>query len=255
MQIVRISIIFLALLCPISSYAQTGNFFEDLAKGLDSLAKSLEAISDPQKAGSNGFQGGGTASIDPADAVTLAFKNNTQYGIIAFKVAKPEDAYFGDNLVGSQLAPGSTFEIQRDKNICALNFFVMFSNNMEKKLNKVNVCNTALIDIDSNNLARSRNAKMSSVASTLQSNLGPNGNMTVAVRLVNATPGCSVGGSRFNIPKSGWNMDFDNNIIVKLRAKNPEKYGVWDAYGVTYANTWNSTKDSAPVPLSFLCAE
>lgn len=254
MQIVRASIVFLALLCPISSYAQTGNFFEDLAKGLDSLAKSLEAISDPQKAGSASAQSG-VEPTDPADAVPIKFKNSTQYAITAFKVAKPEDAYFGNNLVGSQLAPGSTFEIQRDKNICTLNFFVMFSNNMEKKINKVNVCNTALVDIDTANLARSRNAKMSSVASTLQSNLGPNGNMTVALGVVNANPGCSVGGNRFNIPKSGWNIDFDNNIIVKLRAKNPEKYGVWDAYGVTYANTWNSTKDSAPVPLSFLCAE
>lgn len=244
----------LILLFPISGYAQTGNFFEDLAKGLDSLAKGLEAISDPQKAGSSAPQSS-AETIDPADAVALKFKNSTQYAITAFKVAKPEDAYFGDNLVGSQLAPGSTFEIQRNKNICTLNFFIMFSNNMEKKLNKVNVCNASIVDINSTNLARSRNARMSSVASTLQSNLGPNGNMTVAVGLVNATPGCSVGGSRFNIPKSGWNIDFDNNVIVKLRAKNPEKYGVWDAYGVTYGNTWNSTRDSAPVPLSFLCAE
>jgi len=126
---------------------------------------------------------------------------------------------------------------------------------MEKKIDKVDACNINLVDINSTNLVRSKSARMNSVASTLQSNLGPNGNLTVAIRLANATPGCTVGDNRFKIPKSGWDVDFDNNVIIKLRAKNPEKYGSWDIYGVTQRNAWFSAKDSQPVALSFVCAE
>jgi hypothetical protein len=186
--------------------------------------------------------------------IALKFKNNTQYAITGFQVARPEDTYFGDNRVRGQMDPGSTFEMKREKNLCTLSFLVMFSNNMEKRINKINVCNINIVDIDATNLVKSKNAKLSSVASTLQSNLNPSG-ISIAIKLVNLTPGCSVGGGRYKIPKSGWSIDFDNNVVIKLRAKNPEKYGAWDAYGVTYSNTWNSTRDSEPVALSFLCAE
>jgi hypothetical protein len=253
-KIVNIWIIFLALLCPISGHAQTGNFLADLAAGLDSLAKGLEAISGKSNEGSTSSASSAVA-LDPADAVALKFKNSTGYSITGFAVAKPEDAYFGDNLVSTPIQSNSTFDYQRHKDQCVLSFHVRLSNNMEKKINKVDVCSVNLVDINSTNLVRSKSARMNSVASTLQSNLGPNGNLTVAIRLANATPGCTVGDNRFKIPKSGWDVDFDNNVIIKLRAKNPEKYGSWDIYGVTQRNAWLSAKDSQPVALSFVCAE
>lgn len=249
MKIVNVWVVFLALLCPMSGYAQTGNFLTDLAAGLDSLAKGLEAISNSTSSTNN------VATLDPADAVDLKFKNSTGYAITGFAVAKPEDAYFGDNLVATPIQPNSTFDYQRHKDQCVLSFHIRLSNNMEKKINKVDACNVNLVDINSTNLVRSKSARMNSVASTLQSNLGPNGNLTVAIRLANATPGCTVGDNRFKIPKSGWDVDFDNNVIIKLRAKNPEKYGSWDIYGVTQRNAWFSAKDSQPVALSFVCAE
>jgi hypothetical protein len=254
MQIVRASIVFLALLCPISSYAQTGNFFQDLAKGLEDIAKGLESISDPQKAGPAPSNSNNPA-MDPADKVPLKFKNSSGHAITGFAVAKPEDAYFGDNLVGTPIQPNTTFDYQRHKDQCVLSFHVKLSNNTEKKINKLDVCSVTLVDINSSNLVRSKSARLNSVASTLQSNLGPNGNLTVAIRLANATPGCTVGDNRFRIPKSGWDIDFDNNVIIKLRAKNPEKYGSWDIYGVTQRNAWFSAKESEPVALSFVCAE
>ena len=254
MKILHAWIIFLALVCPISGHAQTGNFLTDLAAGLDSLAKGLEAISGMQKDGATS-SANNAATLDPADAVALKFKNSTSFAITGFAVAKPEDAYFGDNLVSTPIQPNTTFDYQRHKDHCVLSFHVRFSNNMEKKINKLDVCSVTLVDINSSNLVRSKSARLNSVASTLQSNLGPNGNLTVAIRLANATPGCTVGDNRFRIPKSGWDIDFDNNVIIKLRAKNPEKYGSWDIYGVTQRNAWFSAKESEPVALSFVCAE
>lgn len=48
MKIFYIWIFSLLLLSPISGHAQTGNFFTDLAAGIESLAKSLESIGEPQ---------------------------------------------------------------------------------------------------------------------------------------------------------------------------------------------------------------
>jgi len=92
-----------------SGYAQTGNFLTDLAAGLDSLAKGLEAISNSTSSTNN------VATLDPADAVDLKFKNSTGYAITGFAVAKPEDAYFGDNLVATPIQPNSTFDYERYK--------------------------------------------------------------------------------------------------------------------------------------------
>lgn len=240
---------------PVSSIAQTGNFFQDLAKGLEDIAKGLESISNPQSADQKPQQKSSQETI-PKETVAVKFKNNTGHSITVFKVAKPEDAYFGDNLISQPIANNIDFEYQRDKDACTLNFLVYLSNRMQKQLTKVNVCTAEVINLDSSNLSRTRSTRLSSVASTLQSNMSPNGSLTIAVRLANATPGCSVGDSkRLNIPKSDWSIDFNNNYVLKLRAVNPEKYGLWDIYGVTFVNTWNSANNSSPVALSYLCAE
>jgi hypothetical protein len=257
MKIMHTLAVFFALLCPISSSAQTGNFFQDLAKGLEDIAKGLESISNPQ-GGEGTPQQNSPQNIPqpnlPKETVPVKFKNSTGQQIIAFKASKPEDTNFGANLISSSLPPDSTFEYNRDKQVCVLDFFVQLSNRTQREIMKVDVCKTDLVNIDSSNFVRSRSARMDGTASTLQSNLGPRGNLTVAINVMKATPGCG-NGNRLNIPKSGWNVDFDNNYVVKLRAKNPEKYGLWDIYGVTFTNTYQSTNNSAPVALSFLCAE
>lgn len=258
MRIIHTSVVFFALLFPLSSSAQIGNFFQDLAKGLEDIAKELESISNPQGGGGTPQQNSQQnipQSSPPKETVPVKFKNSTGQQIIAFKASKPEDTNFGGNLISSSLPPDSTFEYLRDKEICVLDFFVQLSNKTQREIMKLDVCKTDLINIDSSNFVRSRSARMDGTASTLQSNLGPRGNPTVAIRVVNATPGCTVGDNRFKIPKSGWNVDFDDNYVVKLRAKNPERYGQWDIYGVTFKNTYQSTNNSAPVALSFLCAE
>jgi hypothetical protein len=259
MKIIHTSVVFFALLFPISSSAQIGNFFQDLAKGLEDIAKELESISNPQGGGGTPQQNSQQNIPQPSppkETVPIKFKNGTGQQIIAFKASKPEDTNFGSNLISSSVPPDSTFEYLRDKEICVLDFFVQLSNKTQREIMKLDVCKTDLVNIDSSNFVRSRSARMSGTASTLQSNLGPRGNLTVAVNVVNATPGCSTGDiRRLNIPKSGWNVDFDNNYVVKLRAKNPERYGLWDIYGVTFTNTFQSTNNSAPVALSFLCAE
>jgi hypothetical protein len=48
MKIICRWIICSLLVSPISVYAQTGNFFSDLAAGIESFAKGLEALSNPQ---------------------------------------------------------------------------------------------------------------------------------------------------------------------------------------------------------------
>jgi len=259
MKIIHTSVISLALLSPIPSYAQTGNFFQDLAKGLEDIAKGLESISNPQGAESQPNQNSPQNTLQPnppKETVPVKFKNSTGQQIISFKTSKPEDTNFGGNLISSALPPDSTFEYLRDKQVCVLDFFVQLSNRTQKELLKIDVCKNDLVNIDASNFVRSRSARMDGAASTLQSNLGPRGNLTVAINVVNATSGCSTGDiRRLNIPKSGWNVDFDNNYVVKLRAKNPERYNLWDIYGVTFTNTYQSTNNSAPVALSFLCAE
>ncbi len=125
---------------------------------------------------------------------------------------------------------------------------------MEKQIRNVDVCKSQMVDIEAKDLIRSKNAQLSSVASTIQSNFSPNGNLTMAIRVANANPACKIAG-RINIPKSGWNVDFDNNYVVKLRAKNPEKFGYGDVYGIMYTNNWNEAKANSIVSLNFLCAE
>jgi hypothetical protein len=268
MKIIHTMAVLFALLFPISSYAQTGNFFQDLAKGLEDISKGLESIGNPQSGDGTPQQNSPQNTpqsnqnsppnkpqpIPSKETVPVKFKNSTGQQIIAFKASKPEDTNFGGNLITSSLPPDSTFEYLRDKQICVLDFFVQLSNKTQREIMKVDVCKTDLVNIDSSNFVRSRSARMDGTASTLQSNLGPRGNLTVAINVMKATPGCG-NGNRLNIPKSGWNVDFDNNYVVKLRAKNPERYGLWDIYGVTFTNTFQSTNNSAPVALSFLCAE
>jgi len=64
-KIVHAWIAFFILLSPISGQAQTGNFFTDLAAGIESLAKSLESIGEPQNAETPTLNSPNPA-IDPA---------------------------------------------------------------------------------------------------------------------------------------------------------------------------------------------
>ena len=239
-------------LIPIHGLAQSGNFLENLAKGLDKFAKDLEAATAQQNQPNPSPQN--PVQQISKETVPVALKNMTSSLIIGFQTAKPNDEYFSDNLISDHIQANSSFTFNRSKEDCVLNFRVRLANRMEKQLRNINVCNTEVVEINSKDLVRSRNAQLSSVASTIQSNFSPNGNLTVAVRVANANPACTIAG-RINIPKSGWDVDFDNNYVVKLRAKNPEKYGYWDVYGIAYRNNWMETKNSSPVSLNFLCAE
>ncbi len=235
------------------SYAQSGNFLENLAKGLDKFSKDLEAAStqSQQNSSPSNQQRNNMAS---KETTPLVFKNSTGSSIIGFQTARPSDQYFSDNLISDAIQANTTFTYNRNKEDCLLNFRIRLANSMEKQIRNVDVCKVEVVDIDSKNLIRSRNAQLSSVASTIQSNFSPNGNLTVAIRVSNANPACKIAG-RINIPKSGWDVDFDNNYVMKLRAKNPEKYGYGDIYGIMYSNNWNDTKNGAVPSLNFLCAE
>lgn len=222
-------------------------FLEGLAKGLDSVSKALGAVSGqaPQESGAN---------VASGETVPLKLRNVTPQAIIGFQVARPEDQYFSDNLVGDPLPANTSFTYARPKDACILNFRVRFANRTEKQMRGIKVCTVDVVEINGNDVIRSRNERLSGAASTLQSNL-TGSNLTVAVRVANATAGCGVGMGSIRIPKSGWNLDFDNNYHVKLRAKYPDKYGYGDIYGVTTVNAWTSAKGSDPVALSFYCAE
>jgi hypothetical protein len=78
----------LLLLASISAYAQTGNFFSDLAAGLESLAKGLEALNNPQNTEStNPTSNNQTA--DPANPQNEGSTNPTGNNQTADPVNKP----------------------------------------------------------------------------------------------------------------------------------------------------------------------
>jgi hypothetical protein len=57
--------------------------------------------------------------------------------------------------------------------------------------------------------------------------------LNVALNIIKATPGCSVGAQGAKISKGEWELIANGNAFVALRAKNPQKFGYQYVYGIT----------------------
>ncbi len=66
------------------------------------------------------------------------------------------------------------------------------------------------------------------------------GQIGVALNIIKATPGCSVGAQGEKIAKGEWELIANGNYFVALRAKNPQKFGAPYVYGITTKNAYEN---------------
>jgi hypothetical protein len=66
------------------------------------------------------------------------------------------------------------------------------------------------------------------------------GQINVALNIIKATQGCSVGAQGPKLSKGEWELIANGNYFVALRAKTPQKYGSQYVYGITTKNAYEN---------------